>query len=94
MLAGHGIAPSSDVLATSAYHVDTRRPESIEHLRVHRVNQEIHLVAFIVAEGVDEAGTFAWMLGLAMSQDIRQISFAGFRVWPNNRLTTGEDDIL
>ncbi|HEX6967245.1 MAG TPA: hypothetical protein VF174_00225 [Micromonosporaceae bacterium] len=92
LTAGHGIAPSQEVLAASARRNATDLTIKIEHLRVSKARREFFLVAFISASGMGHARRAARLLGAMMTADIRQIHLFSVRVWQDPRLN-GEEQV-
>jgi hypothetical protein len=81
-LAGNGAPPSPEVVEASVRRHSAHGAGHIEHLRVVRVHDDIHVVSFTVAKSRADAGTWGQAIGRAVAVDLRHARFRGFRIWP------------
>jgi hypothetical protein len=79
---GPGIAPSLEVVGASLQRQSGRYECRIEHLKVLRVDERVHVVAFTVAESQQQAGAWGCRVGQAVAADLPNTVFFGCRVWP------------
>ena len=77
-----GIAPPLEVVGASLRRQSGRYECRIEHLKVLRVDDHVHVVSFTVADSQQQAGAWGRRVGQAVAADLPNTWFFGYRVWP------------
>lgn len=79
-----GVAPSLEVVGASLQQQSGQYQCRIEHLKVLRVDDHVHVVSYTVADSRQQAGAWGRLVGQAVAADLPTTRFCGYRVWPES----------
>ncbi|GAA3452391.1 hypothetical protein [Dactylosporangium matsuzakiense] len=82
------VPPSIETMEASIRRNDRRETTKIEHLRVRKGPGTMYVVVFITAEAATETRGFAEEVGPAVADELRHVSYSGFRIWTGDEFGT------